>query len=146
MLFSAMLTAPLVRAEQTVQWADLPKIVKKAQRGWSREFTIVTKGGEKTKSRQLMVSASGLLLEPDWRMIPKDQVSEIQVRHRGRLSYFGWLEGKRPPDPDFGYLFDPVAWLILPFDLAFGAVATPPMLAIEGSRRLRPAKVFKIQP
>jgi hypothetical protein len=36
--------------------------------------------------------------------------------------------------------------LILPFDVAFGAVATPPMLVVEGVRRLIPAKILKIVP
>jgi hypothetical protein len=140
-LLSAMLVAPLVRAEETVQWGDLPKIVEKAQRTGSREFTVVTKTGEKKKGRQLLISTSGLEVGPNWRRIPRDEVVEIQVRHRGRLSYFGRVFATCEE-----CLLTPVVFLMVPLDLAYGAAATPPMLVVESVRRLMPPKVLKIAP
>jgi hypothetical protein len=78
-----MLSAPLVRAEETVRWADLPKIVEKAERGGSREFTVVTTAGEKKKCRRMLISDSGVRLEPDYLPIPRDQIFEIKFDIEG---------------------------------------------------------------
>jgi hypothetical protein len=97
--------------------------------------------------RELVVSAFGLDLG-SYRTISRDQVSEIQIRHRGRLTHFGRVTDRYACHGD-GYdciFLDPRVLLVLPVDLALGAVATPPMLVVEGSRRLWPARILKIMP
>ena len=139
-LFSAMFSAPLVQAAENVQWADLPRVIWKAEQGGSTVFTVVAKSGEKKKGWRMLIPDSGVRFEPD-PLIHRDQIFEIQVRHRGHLSYFGRVfprcdECVRPPS----------VLLIVPVDLAFGTVATPPMLVVESVRRLMPAKILKIVP
>jgi hypothetical protein len=143
-LLAVVLSGSTIHAEETVHWDDLAKIVKESKPRGSHEYTIVTTTGEKIRSRQLWASAAGLQIPP-FRKLGPDQVLEIQVRHRGRLSYFGWLTDQLCPEP-FSCLIPPTFLVILPADLAFGAVTTPLMLPIEGSRRRKAPRILKIVP
>jgi hypothetical protein len=144
----AMLLPASARAEEAIHWDDLTKIVNGGQHDRSREYTIVTKSDGKRKANLLSISKDGLILQTpsDYRPISRPQVLEVQVRHRGPLSYFGrilnqYCDGRCD---EYGCLFDPVVLILLPVDLVYGAIVTPPLLPIEGIRRLLPAKVYKI--
>jgi hypothetical protein len=144
----AMLLPGLVQAEETIHWDDLTKIINDGKHDESREYTIVTESGLKLKTKELSISQAALQVLQPYQLIPHDQVKEVQVRHRGRLSYFAWILNKYCDGrgDEYGCLFDPTVLILLPIDLAYGAAATPLMLPIEGVRRLLPAKIYKIAP
>jgi hypothetical protein len=139
----ALLAGTVLHAEETVHWDDLAKIVNASKPNGSQEYTVVTRTGEALRSRGFRVSSQGLQIPFSSTLLRPDQVLEIQIRHRGRLSYFGWLTGKLCSE-QFSCLIPPTLLAIVPMDLAFGAVATPPMLLIESSRRRKAPRILKI--
>jgi len=147
-LLSLLLAGGMVHAAETVHWDDIAQVVAQRSRpGGSIEYTIVTARGERIKTRVFTVSSAELLICPD-RTLPRDQVAEIQIRHRGRFIYFGQVLGGLCTGDGYDCLFfdGTIALALLPIDLAYGAVATPLMLIVESARRLAPAKILKIVP
>jgi hypothetical protein len=142
LIVCALLAGAVLHAEETVHWDDLAKIVNASKPNGSQEYTVVTRTGEAIRSRQLWVSPGGIRT-PLNRMLRPDEVAEIQIRHRGRFNYFGWLGGKICPEP-LSCVIPPTFLMILPIDWAFGAVATPPMSLIERTRRRKTPRILKI--
>ncbi len=141
---AAMLAGAALHAEETVHWNDLAAIVNASKPNGSQEYTVVTRIGETIRSRDLWVTSTGLRIPFPGTLLRPDQVLEIQIRHRGRFNYFGWIGNKLCPEPlSCGV---PIVLVILPVDWAFGAVATPPLLLVERSRRRRAPRILKILP
>jgi hypothetical protein len=141
-LLASLLIVPFARAQQTVSWADFTKIVQDLRADQSLEYTVLTKSGVKKKISGWYVYAEGVHLIGSTNTRP-DQIVEIQVRHRGRMNYFGRVE-----EGVCAVACDQLMQaLVFPVDAAFGAVATPPLLVVEGTRRLfSPVKTYKIVP
>jgi hypothetical protein len=138
-----------VRGEDVLGWSDLQTRVISASASDRRcEFVVMTKSGEKYTSRYLGFGPAGIGLDREWFALPyldkwiqREQVEEVLVRHRGRLS-FGVIEHHFACVDDLGCVFDPIPALVLPIDLAFGLIATPPMLPIEAVRRIGSTRVL----
>ena len=67
-LLFVMLGTGMVKGEDLVHWDELVKIVREAKPDRSREYTVVTKAGEKRKMRQLLIFSQYLQIAP---AIPK---------------------------------------------------------------------------
>jgi hypothetical protein len=153
---TAILLTSSARAAEVVSWDDLPEKIGHGKRvytldgmvmGYSREdrsYTIVTTSGKKFRLRSMGIYREGV--RGDGQDIPGDRIVEIRIHHTGRFtdpltqSFDGLLKAYLL----FSHVGLAVPEVVIPTGIAYGLATPVPLIAIEGIRRLLPAKVIKV--
>jgi hypothetical protein len=145
------------RAADPVSWDDLPAKIGHGKAVFSidfdgnsqredRAFTVVTTAGEKVHLNSMGIDNTHLW--GDGFDIPREQVDEVRIRHKGSFNEVitQSVEGGLFVCNHLGKACEHAAVFIavIPVAVAYGIVSTIPCLAIEGIRRLLPAKTIKV--
>lgn len=147
LLPAVLLTSPVHAADTVPLFALSTKIGhgKLGNQGQEdREYTLITKAGTTYRSRGLTVGRDTVELSPGLK-IPLGDVAEIKIKHR--LEWQSAIEAPASAIVGEAYIFPtPVGLVLVPVLLAVTAVGAPVTIAMEGIKRLLPAKVITVQP
>src|SRR5258708_32470608 len=87
MLLPAILSMSAMQAAEAVTWPDLTKKIGQGKalsdNQEDRQYSIKTKAGQTYRGRKLIFSAEGVSFAESGASIPREQVTEIQIRHHG---------------------------------------------------------------
>jgi hypothetical protein len=142
-LAALLLSSGTAFAQATVRWDDLPAAVNRAIKAdHDAEFVMVTNAGDQQRTRWPTFRPTGVQFA-DNSFVPREEVAEIHVRHRGRLFFF-------PEAELFVALIsiqveaccDALALPVLAAGTVGALVASIPMLPVEAIRRGVSTKVL----
>jgi hypothetical protein len=141
LIFPALLLVPAARAVDVTPWDAMPA-------GVEGSISVKLKSGKKLKSEAAYFSAATITL--DGSVIPREEVREVTVRAvRSTCCDVLWLgaEGVALGVGEMAGGEAAFGFAITLISAPIAAVTLPPALAIEGIRRLKPAKVlYKVSP
>jgi hypothetical protein len=146
-------TVSTARAADVVSWDDLPRKIGHGKVIFTldfaegnhedRAYTVVTTSGEKVRFSAMSIDSRHL-----WGAghdIPGNRVSEVRIHHKGQFAD-PLTEAFRGGIFLCGHLACNEVGLVgvIPVAIGYGVVSTVPLIAVEGIRRLFPAKVIKV--
>jgi hypothetical protein len=142
LLLPAMLSLGTARAAETRTWPELPD--KIGNQG--ADYSVVTKTRENFRGRQLAFNPLRVFVAGPDSIVAQEQVAEIHIRH-----HESWKEVIVAPAAHMiasaPSMISPVGiWFLVPAGAGVTVVTAPFTLAIEGLRRLLPAKVIQLAP